>query len=487
MSTMRNAAYVLSAQTVLLLSGTIISLGLGRYLGPELYGKYGVILSVATVMNIILTPGITQAIAKFVAEKKEDAGAITAAMLKRQLATGLLLTLLYFAMAIPLTAALKDKSLLQLLWILTPMALIYGTTAAYSGYLTGLGKFFEQSAQLIIYSTSRLLLTFILAYFFSLAGAIAALPASALIALAYTAIAAKPKAEESQTAAYPLKRIYKLALPIAIFSGLITIFMSTDLLMVQALLHDAKITGYYTAASTVARIPFFVLTALGMVMLPTVAKKLASRQDSKIAMAEARMFVQRAIRYVLMLLLPGTAVIIATAKLLAMLLYGSGYAHAAQPLAILAAGTAAMTLAYLLATVLNASGKSATAAAISAVMLIATVAANIIAIPQYGMKGAAIAMTAASIAGAIIFAAITRMHIGKFVKYGSLLKITAASVVLFAIAKAVPLQNKFLLPVEYAVLGLIYIIMLAAMGEISSKDVKDIKASTPFFSPSQLS
>lgn len=487
MSTMRNAAYVLSAQTVLLLSGTIISLGLGRYFGPELYGKYGIILSVATVMNIILTPGITQAIAKFVAGKKEDAGAIAAAMLKKQLATGLLLTLLYFAIAIPLTAALKDKSLLQLLWILTPMVLIYGTTAIYSGYLTGLGKFFEQSAQLIIYSTSRLLLTFLLAYFFSLSGAIAALPASALIALAYTAMVARPKAEESQIAAYPLQGIYKLALPITIFSGLTTIFLSTDLLMVQALLHDAKITGYYTAASTIARIPYFVLTALGMVMLPAVAKKLASQQDSKMARAEVQMFLQRAIRYVLMLLLPGTAVIIATAKLLAMLLYGSGYANAAQPLAILAAGTAAMTLAYLLATALNASGKSATAAAISAVMLIATVAANIIAIPQYGMKGAAIAIAATSIAGAIIFAAITSTHIGKFVKYGSLLKITAASGVLFAIAKAVPLQNKFLLPAEYAVLGLIYIILLAAMGEISGKDIKDIKAATPFFSPSQLS
>lgn len=488
MSTMRNAVYVLSAQTLLLLSGTIISLGLGRYLGPELYGKYGIILSVATVINIILTPGIAQAVAKFVAEKKEDSGAIMAYMLKRQLATGLLLTLIYALLAIPLTGMLKDKSLLQLLWILTPMVLIYGVAAIYSGYLAGLGRFFEQAAQLTLYSISRLVLTFIFAYFFSLMGAIIALPVSALVALIYATIIARPKANESQKAPDQLKKIYRLALPITVFSGLITVFMNVDMLMVQALLSDAQTTGYYAAANAMARIPYFVLTALGTIMLPVVAKKLAGQQGSKIALAETQVFVQRAIRYVLILLLPGTAVMIATAKLLAMLLYGSEYVHAAQPLAILAAGTAAMVLSYLLATVLNASGKSATAATVSAIMLIAAVAADIIAIPQYGMKGAAIAMAATSIAGAMIFAAIAYVRIGKFVRYGSLLKITAASFVLFIIAKAVPLQNKFLLPAEYAVLGLIYIIMLAVMKEIGSNDIKDIKnAVTSFFSPSQLS
>lgn len=484
MTTTRNAAYVLSAQVVLLFSGTIISLGLGRLLGPELYGRYGVVFAIATVMNILLVPGMMQAVSKFVAERKDkpEAGAVARAVLKKQLFAGVILAAAYFFLAMPLSEALRDKSLLHLFQIITPMTIIYGVSAVYGGYLTGTGRFLEQSKQLILYSTSRLVLTFLLAYLFSIAGAIIALPVSAMIALAYNARVArlgqKSEAQPAQPAARTAQaaataEVYKFALPLTLFSVLITLFMNADLLLVQALLNNPQATGYYTAASAVARIPYFVLTALAALVLPAVAGKLM------VSAKEAQGFVKEALRYVLILLLPATAVFAATAKPLMMLLYRSEYAQAAGPAAILAVGTAALTLAYLLATVINASGKTRATVTVVAAMLIISVLANLAVIPKYGLKGAALVIMSTSLVAAAVLAAVAYKKIGNFVSYRSLIKILAATAIIFSVANTVQLQNKFLLPAEYIFLGIAYLILLVLLREIKKEDIKKIKSLIP--------
>lgn len=469
MSTTRNAAYVLAAQATLLVSGTLISIGLGRMLGPELYGKYGVVLAVATVLNVLLTPGIMQAVAKYTAERKDKASEIAKAMLKRQLFIGLAIAMAYFLLTIPLTLLLKDKSLLQLLWVLTPMMLIYGTTAVLSGYLTGTGKFLQQSMQLAIYSGSRLILTLMLAYSFSIAGAVVALPISALIALSYAFRAARLGNAKSDQ---PTKEIYAFSAKLALFSLLLAVFMNIDIIMVKAILGNDALTGYYTAASTIARIPYFILTALGALLLPSVAEKLT------LSGQQAQKFIQEATRYVLIFLIPGTAIIAATAKPLVTLLYKSSYAAAAEPAAILTTGTAALTLAYLIATALNAAGKTRTTTAIAGTMLAASTLANYFAIQQQGIKGAAATVSIASALGAAALIATAWKCFGKIISYKSLAKIIFASGIVFAAAKAMPMQNKFLLPVEYAALGLIYIATLFLLKEIKNQDLERLKGLT---------
>ena len=470
MSTTRNAAYVLSAQAALLLSGTIISVGLGRMLGPELYGKYGVVLAVATVLNVLLTPGLMQAVAKHSAEKKEKAAGIASAVLRKQFIIGIAMAAAYFLLAIPLTGLLKDKTLLHMLWILAPMIIIYGTTAILSGFLTGTGRFLEQSIQLVIYATSRLFLTFILAYLFSITGAVAALPLASLLALIYAYKAARiGKSEENNHT----KEIYSLSIRLAIFSAIIATFMNVDILMVKALLGNDALTGYYTAASTIARMPYFLLTALGTLMLPSVAEKLAMQGQ------QAQKFIRESIRYVLILLIPGTVIVAATAKPLVMLLYKSDYAQAAQPAATLAIGTAALTIAYLLSTALNASGKTRTTVTVAFIMLIASVAANLYAIPQQGIKGAAATVSAASIMAAAFLLVAAYKKFGNFISYKSLARITIASAITFAAIKIMPLENKFLLPIEYAALGIIYTATLFALREINSSDIEKVKNIIP--------
>ncbi|MBI2140882.1 oligosaccharide flippase family protein [Candidatus Woesearchaeota archaeon] len=471
MSTTKNAAYVLSSQVILLLSGTLINLGMGRFLGPELYGRFGIVYAVASVLNVLLTPGIIQAIAKFTAERKDHAQAIAKAMLKNQLIMGTAIAAIYFFLAAPIAIALKDNSLQQLLWILTPLVVLYSITAVYGGYLTGLGRFPEQAKQLILYSASRLVLTFLLAYLFSVTGAVIALPLSSAIALAYLAYTAR--IAQNSSGFHSTKELYGFSVPIAMFSVLIIAFMNSDLLQVQAMLGNSQLTGYYAAAGTVARINYFVLTALGMIMLPAVAEKLKSSVKS------AQSFVQEAMRYVFILMLPASLVMMATAKPLVMLLYKSDYAAAAGPAAILTLGMAALTFAYLLTTIINALGKPSVTVFVSASALVAAIAANTVLIPKYGLNGAAAGIAAIAAAEALVFGIIVYRKLGRFINYDSLAKITVASLAVFAIAQPVQLSNKFLLPLEYAMLGIVYLGILVVLREIRKEDIKKLKSLLP--------
>lgn len=461
MSTARNSVYIMAAQVSLLFSGVVINFFLGRFLGPNLYGQFGIVYAIATILNLLLTPGLLQSVSKFVAENKPQAGSIAKRMLKHQLLAGLVLGAVYYFFASPIAVILKDASLATLLKIQAPLVVIYALSSVYAGYLAGIGKFGRNATELLIYSSSRLIMTFILAYFFSLAGAVAALPIAASIGLAYFFFSSKIK----KSGFYSTGGVYAFAVPLTLFTGLVAIFLNIDLFLLKALLQDNALVGYYTAAGVVARIPYFVLSALGIVILPAVAGKLAAKKSAK-------QFVQDSLRYVLIILLPSAAVMSATGKPLIMLLYRSEYAAAGLPLSVLAVGTAAITLSYLFAVVVNAAGRPEFSAAVAAGMLALSAALNLALIPKYQLAGAAIATTLTSIIWTIIMFAIVYGKIGNPINYSSLAKISAASVFIFAIALQIDLQNKFLLPLLYPALGITYLIALFAVKELRKEDFK---------------
>lgn len=468
MSTARNSVYVIAAQVSLLFSGAVINFFLGRHLGPELYGQFGLVYAVATIINLLLTPGLLQSVSKFVAESPSDAASVAKSMLKKQLLAGMVLGFAYFIVAVPLAAALKDSSLAVLLMVQSPLVLIYALSSVYAGYLAGLGRFGRNAAELLIYSSSRLAFTVILAYFFSLAGAVIALPLAAFVGLIYFYFAAR----FSSSSPASTRRIYAFAVPTTAFIGLVALFINADLFLVKVLLQDNVLVGYYTAAGVIARIPYFVLSALGVVMLPIVSGKLSSGQSTN-------KFVQDAFRYVLIVLLPSAAVMVATAKPLVMLLYRSEYAAAAIPLAILAVGAAALTLSYLFGIVINAAGRPALSAAVAAGVLALGIALNTALIPKYGLAGAAFATALSSFVGLAVTYAAVYAKVGNPVNYASFVRVVLASIIVFAIAVQFELQNKFLLPLLYLGLGIVYMAALFVLGELKKEDFRRIAGLAP--------
>jgi O-antigen/teichoic acid export membrane protein len=54
-------------QFVFLVAGYAIHAGLGRILGPSLYGTFGVVITLVTILNLILTSGIPRAVSRYIA------------------------------------------------------------------------------------------------------------------------------------------------------------------------------------------------------------------------------------------------------------------------------------------------------------------------------------------------------------------------------------------------------------------------------------
>ncbi len=68
--------YLFLAQLVFMICGYIINVWLGRHLGPEVYGIYGILTLLMTTMNIMQVSGVPQAVSKFVAEDDNKADSI---------------------------------------------------------------------------------------------------------------------------------------------------------------------------------------------------------------------------------------------------------------------------------------------------------------------------------------------------------------------------------------------------------------------------
>ena len=81
----RGTIYLMSAQLIFLISSYAVHFGLGRYLGPELYGTFGIILSLLTICRVFVEPGTVRAISKYTAERKELAVAIKNQAIKIQI------------------------------------------------------------------------------------------------------------------------------------------------------------------------------------------------------------------------------------------------------------------------------------------------------------------------------------------------------------------------------------------------------------------
>ena len=80
------------ASGIFMASGYVVNVWLGRLLGPEEYGRFGVAISVLTILNVVQA-AVPQAVARATAQDPESADGTLRRGVELQLATALLLTI----------------------------------------------------------------------------------------------------------------------------------------------------------------------------------------------------------------------------------------------------------------------------------------------------------------------------------------------------------------------------------------------------------
>jgi stage V sporulation protein B len=456
--------YQLISGVIFVVSGYIIHIGLGRHLGPELYGVFGVILSLLGINYLFLLSGVRDSVSKFTAQDPVLAHPILKQGLKVQGALSLTLAFLYFGLSSVVANWLNDASLIQYIRL---SALAIPLTAMYTAYLGSLNgmRFFGKEAVIkAIYSIAKVFLVFAFVFLgFQISGAICGYILAALVALLVARYICK---FEKTPASFDYKRIIKFATPIIIFSGVATLLTNLDLLFVKAILQDNSQAGLYTAASNLTRTPLPIFYAFSLTLFPAIAKS-TLRKD----LVQTQTHIKSSLRYLTMLLIPVAFLISATSKDLIELFYSSKFSSAGEPLSILIFGMSFFSVFTLLVTIINASGRPAVSMIFAIIIIPVSVVLNLILIPAYQLVGAAMATSISILFGVLIAGSYVYTKYRTLLNFSSLLKILSASLMIFMIAIICKASGSFLL-VEYVILLNLYFLLLYFFKAIIQEDIE---------------
>jgi stage V sporulation protein B len=468
----RGTLYLMLANTLFAIVGYIIHFGLGRHLGPVDYGTFGVVLYLMTTVNLVITSGIPQSASKHIAEDYSRAGGIIRSTNRIQAVFSVLILGLYLGLSGVISGWLNDASLTPYIRISALAIPTYAVFSIYNaGYLNGLRRFGQQAISTTGASLAKAGLVFLLVLVgFGIKGAIIGYAASALIGflLAWNFL----RSDRQRQTSYPWKILVKFGIPATLFATAFFLLMSIDLFAVKALV-GGDAAGYYTSATTISKVPYYLFAGLAMALLPSVSKAL-SANDIELA----RSYIRQSMRYMLILLVPGVLLISATSSDLLTLVYSSRYLPAGTPLAILAIGTGLLSIFFVLAHIIMGSGKPWVVLMIALMTVIISFGLNIWLVPRYDLIGAAWATTATGIIGTGVAAVYTLYRFKTLVPPLSLMRIGMASLAIYFIAYYITVPPAYL-PLLYLAWLALYAGMLILTRELTTKDLSLIKGIIP--------
>ena len=459
-SAVRGAALATIASAVFVASGYAVNVWLGRLLGPVDYGRFGVILALMTVLNVVQSAAIPQATARFVAQSPESGPGILRRGVELQLLIAFTLTILLAGLAPVISELLGDEALTDLLRLMALILPPYGLFTLLVAFHNGRRAYTRQVLTQGAYSVAKVTMAIGLAYPLQLMGAIGGYVLAPL-----AAIAVGWQRLWAPRAALPYRAILAFAAPVSVHALGSVGQLNVDIFFVKALAPDSGAAGYYAAAQSLSRIPYFLLSGLAFILLPAVAAA-AARGGPAVRSTTAR-----AIRAATLIVVPAAMLVALTSGPLIELFYSPSYAPGAGPLALLSVGMGVLALASVAASVLIGVGKTALTAATSLIGVAITVVLCLVLIPPLGGVGAALATTAGATTSLAVLAGLMVRHVPHAIPVASVARIALSTAIVGALVWAIPARGPWLLAV-YGAAALIGLGLLVLFREVDAGELR---------------
>jgi len=400
-------------QLLALVAAYATHITLARLLGASDYGDYGIILNALSTASVFLTAGLPEAIAKIVAQRPALTSAVAYQALRLQARVAVLLGVGYALLSPLLARVLKDPAIAGSLALSALSIPGVAIVAVAQGTLNGQRRFWAQALLVGGGAAMRCAAVVTLTYFYRVHGAVVGLVvAPTLVGLA-TLPALKPHAEPG---VFDPKELAHFARPVVVFTVALALLMNLDLFGVKAAGVSAERIGLYAAAATVAKMPYLVLSALGVVLLPVLSSTGSSEND------EARSTLRTAFRGLLLgsFLIMGTLVPLSSAILRT--LYGAAFVEAALPLAVLLVSGTIFTLFFVISYALYGVGDPKTPMMLTLAGLAVELVVLGPAIHFWGVTGAASASVLTSSLLFVSALVVARRPFGSVVSASTLLR-----------------------------------------------------------------
>lgn len=394
--------YLIAAQVSFVLSGYATHIGLGRFLGPADYGIYAVVISLMTMVNLILSTGIPQAVSKYVAHQDGNELHVKKTAQNMQLTFSLVLFLIYYYFTDQLAIMLNDPGLTPYLRLSSLIVPAYALQALYIGYFNGLKEYGKQSLMVILYSVFKVV--FILGFAvtsYALYGAITGFIISsvAVFALGFFFVRSTDKKFQSSSNKSTLisaRTILDFATPIIFYSVATNLIMSFDLFFVKAYLTDMDV-GIYSAVSTISKVPFYIIAGIYGALFPAISSMSVHNDRSQMTM-----HIIRSVKYSMLVLVPSTLFVVIFSKQVLSFLFSEQYSAGSTSLGVLTIGMGFFGLFSLFTTVINGIGQPRVSMFMSLIVLVLDIFLNQLFIPSYGVVGAAMATCISCLIGLAI-------------------------------------------------------------------------------------
>ena len=461
---LKGTIYFTIRQLIFVVTNFILHAYLGRKLGPELYGIFGVISAIIIISDFVLSKGVFETLSKFVAQNEKAANGILKNALKVMTVTYIIVGAILFFLSKQIAIIMKDPELDPYIKLCAFIISIGGISTVFSGVLNGLRQFGKQAVISVFSSVIKLISVLLMVYLgYSVKGAILGIIISEVFGLSLAAILCRiPRSNVH----FDGKEMVHFSLQMIVIGLFASLVMNIDLLALKIIIRNNFEIGLYTSATAIARIGLLLMYPVSLTVIPTISKSLSGGD-----MTHTEHTIIYALKLILMFVLPICLVIMASSKNLIFLLYGEQYVPASYALNILMLGTIFFSIKAVLYNIIVASGWPRYIMSLGVLSLAIDIFLLLFLIDKYGIVGAAAASAITHLFGLVVsYIYIARKYFKRIMPV-YFVKVVAASIIVYLIAMLYS-PNGILLIIYYGLLLVVFLGILIIMREIKLQNLK---------------
>lgn len=473
------------SKAAVILSAYILHFCLGKILSVAEYGVMGTIITLTNFYYLFLTNGVRQSISKSISLQIYRPQMILTKNLTIQMALGILLGIANYFIAPVIANVFGNPDLkiyFEVVSVLIPLTALY---FALTGALNGMKLFWAEAIVMIIYPILRLS-SIPLTYVFEgtkplgiVWGFVTGSLVAAIFAIIFVASNIKKMKMPEQPKGLTLKHALSTSWHfITLFAG-ITVILNLDTFMLILLKGNEELTGYYTAVCNFSLVPYYLVSAVYLVILPYVTESFKKGDYKEIAQV-----LSKNLFYIIIGSLPIVLLIATSSRALLANFYNARYMVAAPALSILVFGIFMLSVFVVFTVSLNGMNQQKKSTLMTMILLGVDVVLLFLLIPRYEILGAAISTTTVSVSGVIWAFFVMKEQISdykifddKMVK--AIIIILVFGIVCLLIYSLIPFNNFFILFGSYIFVWGLLIFCLIKQKIIQLKDL------TGFLSPSK--
>lgn len=390
------------ASIISMLFGFIITIFLGRILGPEDLGLYRMASTVYGIAILIAGIGIPAAMIKFVAATRDDrnkSNSIVSSGVVTSFLIGIVFSVFFYHLSGMFEGIFKMQGLSELLKLLSPVFPFTLVSGALLGLLNGRREMKKFGIAMIVQSVLMLVISVSLIYLdFGAAGAMIGVVMASIGSCLFLLWVSMGYFEFRLEGYFQTtKEIMRFGFIVLAAGAFNDINNQMDILLVGYFLMSTDL-GYYSAAITLSRSFWFIPLSVQKITYPATAEYW--RKNNHLIL---NTMIDKTMKYcTLILLLIGLGIGFFANEII-IFLFKENFIYAVLPLRILLIGTVIRgCIVQPIGGSLSGIGRPDLELKISAFMMAINVPLDIILIPQFGIIGAAIAATISLIGGALI-------------------------------------------------------------------------------------